>query len=99
MERIADPENPMPYDSKANDYYGFGKNSIVTLFDSNKKAIGFFEIMNNDKLGKVDVTVKPVKELTLSIPKVTAGVTVTTKGELVLDRNSLPSSVKKTVLW
>ena len=84
----------IPYDLNSPTGFSLGKNTIVTLFDQNKKAIGFFDIMNNDKLGTFQVKLKPVTALKLSIPEVTTGLSTNSKGELVVNRGALPAAVK-----
>lgn len=86
-----------PYDPNDFTYHSMGRNSIVSLFDQDKKMIGFFDIMNNDKTGSIQVKlipVKPISSANMSIPQVTTGLSVSSKGELVVNRNGLPASVK-----
>ena len=86
-----------PYDPNDFTYHSMGKNSIVSLFDQDKKMIGFFDIMNNDKTGSIQVKlipVKPISSSSMSIPQVTTGLSVSSNGELVVNRSGLPALVK-----
>lgn len=79
------------------DGFTLGKNSIAVLYDSKQNIIGYFDIMNNNGTGAIQVRLKPVKPIdwsNLSMTKVTAGVSANLNGELVVNRAVLPSPVK-----
>ncbi len=81
------------YDQDAAIFHYVYAHTIVNLFDQEKKLIGYFDIM--DKTSKnIQVTIMPVKAFDLGYPEIKTGLTTNVKGELIIDRNLLPSAVK-----
>jgi len=89
-----DAEYLYPYELDGFDAYGAYWNTVVSLYDADKKLIGYFDILGNNKPGTFTVNIRPVSAVQ-EVAEIKTGVTVGTNGVITINRNGLPASVKE----
>ncbi|MCA0385989.1 MAG: hypothetical protein LCH34_10365 [Firmicutes bacterium] len=85
-----------PYEIDGYDGYGAYWNTVVTLFDSEKRLIGYFDILGNNKVGTFTVNIRPVTTVQ-ELAEIKTGVSMGSGGIISIDRNALPAFAKDYV--
>lgn len=82
-----------PYEIDGLDAYGAYWNTVVSLYDADKRLIGYFDILGNNMIGTFTVNIRPVTTVQ-EVAEIKTGVTVGANGMITINRNGLPASAK-----